>query len=269
MRNRILLIHYSESVQCKTVDTINDPYDINDYSEFCDPYVGIIDDFSEYFYNKKVFYADKKLNMNDSTFLLLWEYGCIRNVIKFPFQYSKISIDTILSDSSLKIKFKNINKIISPKNIYKDSIIETKLIDSKMTLLKTIFTIENIGLVNKTSIIDWSNVEYEKSGALIEKLRTEDIMLRFPGGYDSLQSYLNNKVNYPEEAVTKKIKGTVLVQVTIDPNGIIKDTKLIKGVDPKLDEEAIRLLKNMPNWLSSDSYYKGDMSIIIPISFAR
>lgn len=70
----------------------------------------------------------------------------------------------------------------------------------------------------------------------------------FIGGQDSLVSYLINSINYPIPAIVQKIEGHVIVQFVIDKDGSIIDVRVIKGVHPLLDEEAIRVIKSMPKW---------------------
>ncbi len=71
----------------------------------------------------------------------------------------------------------------------------------------------------------------------------------FPGGEDALRKYLIEHTKYPKNARKNKISGTVNVLFVIDEKGEIGDVLVTNSVDPTLDKEAIRVVKNMPNWI--------------------
>ena len=71
----------------------------------------------------------------------------------------------------------------------------------------------------------------------------------FPGGEDALRKYLIEHTKYQKNARKNKISGTVNVLFVIDENGEIGDVLVSNSVDPTLDKEAIRVVKNMPNWI--------------------
>jgi TonB family C-terminal domain len=74
-------------------------------------------------------------------------------------------------------------------------------------------------------------------------------MPSFPGGQDEMMKYLSKNTQYPQTAAENGIQGTVFVQFVVDKNGRITDVKVIRGVDPELDKEAVRVAKSMPAWL--------------------
>ena len=53
-------------------------------------------------------------------------------------------------------------------------------------------------------------------------------------------------MKYPKEAVKNGIQGRVLVDFVIDEKGKVRDVKVLKGVDPLLDEEAVRIISASP-----------------------
>ena len=68
----------------------------------------------------------------------------------------------------------------------------------------------------------------------------------FPGGQAALMKYIEENLNYP--SVCGHIEGRVVVQFTIGKDGTVKDPKIARGIDPELDKEALRLVRNMPKW---------------------
>lgn len=79
---------------------------------------------------------------------------------------------------------------------------------------------------------------------------TPDIMPQFPGGQDSLLTFLSANVKYPKELGNAHISGRVVVQIVVDTDGAITDVDVVRtSGEPLLDKEAMRLVKIMPNWI--------------------
>src|SRR6188768_1228925 len=72
---------------------------------------------------------------------------------------------------------------------------------------------------------------------------------KFPGGDDSLISFLKRNLRYPPEAKLAWIHGLVYVGFLVDENGRIKDVRLLNSVNKLLDDEALRVVNMMPDWL--------------------
>lgn len=71
----------------------------------------------------------------------------------------------------------------------------------------------------------------------------------YPGGEDARLKWLNENINYPTAAVDANIQGTVTVGFVVEKDGSISNVKILKGVHPLLDNEALRLVRNMPKWI--------------------
>ena len=74
-------------------------------------------------------------------------------------------------------------------------------------------------------------------------------MPEFPGGMGECMKFLGKNIKYPEEAIEKGIQGRVIVQMVIEKDGTITNTKVVKGVDPLLDAEALRVVNQSPKWI--------------------
>lgn len=74
----------------------------------------------------------------------------------------------------------------------------------------------------------------------------------FPGGDDALKAYLEKNLQYPSHAKQNGVEGIVNVQFVVMPDGTIGTIKIVRMVDPDLEQEAIRLVKNMPAWTPAD-----------------
>ncbi len=70
----------------------------------------------------------------------------------------------------------------------------------------------------------------------------------FPGGDAAMFEYLAANLKYPEEAKKTRIGGRVICQFVVTSEGQIGDVKVMRGVSPELDQEAVRVIKAMPAW---------------------
>ena len=74
-------------------------------------------------------------------------------------------------------------------------------------------------------------------------------MPEFPnGGMAGLMQYLSKNIKYPTIAQENGTQGRVTVQFIVNRDGSIVDAKVLRGVDPYLDKEAIRVISSMPKW---------------------
>jgi periplasmic protein TonB len=90
----------------------------------------------------------------------------------------------------------------------------------------------------------------------------------FPGGSKAYAKFLRKNLKYPNQARRMGIEGRVYVQFIIRKDGAITEVTAIKGIGGGCDEEAVRVIRNSPNW--SPGKQRGRAVIqkmIIPISF--
>ena len=74
-------------------------------------------------------------------------------------------------------------------------------------------------------------------------------MPEFPdGGMSGLMKYLSANIRYPEAAHKDGTQGRVTVQFVVGKDGSIGNVSILRGVDPALDAEAIRVISGMPKW---------------------
>jgi len=102
----------------------------------------------------------------------------------------------------------------------------------------------------KETAIDPANLvkpEIEKEETVF-LMGTLDQNPEFPGGMLGLQKFLAKSVNYPMIAQETGIQGTVYLTFIINKSGKVEQVKLMRGVDPSLDKEALRVVNTMPDW---------------------
>jgi periplasmic protein TonB len=71
----------------------------------------------------------------------------------------------------------------------------------------------------------------------------------FPGGEAALMEYLGKNITYPPMARESGIQGTVFVTFVVEPDGNVTNVRTLRGIGGGCDEEAIRVVRNMPRWV--------------------
>ncbi len=66
---------------------------------------------------------------------------------------------------------------------------------------------------------------------------------RYGGGNVEFKKFIAANLQYPKEAIEKRIEGKVLVEYEIDDNGFVHNPHVIRGIGHGCDEEAVRLVK--------------------------
>lgn len=78
---------------------------------------------------------------------------------------------------------------------------------------------------------------------------TVEQMPVFPGGDTALMEFISNNLRYPKNAQDNGIQGRVTVNFVVKKDGSIGQVKIIRGKDPDLDKEAVRVVKTLPNFI--------------------
>lgn len=73
-------------------------------------------------------------------------------------------------------------------------------------------------------------------------------MPQFPGGDGAILDFISKTMQYPKIAQENGIKGRVVCSFIVNTDGSISDPEVIRGVDPSLDKEALRIIGEMPKW---------------------
>ncbi|MDY0215711.1 MAG: energy transducer TonB [Bacteroidales bacterium] len=70
----------------------------------------------------------------------------------------------------------------------------------------------------------------------------------FPGGDEARMNFLRENIKYPQMARESGIQGTVYVTFVVEPSGNITNIKILRGIGGGCDEEALRVVRQMPKW---------------------
>ena len=134
----------------------------------------------------------------------------------------------------------------SPRQTQEDepaSIMQTS--DAKVdTTGSTVSIVANKDSVSKIKIID---AEEEAIEAI--PYAFVDQKPRFQGGDpNAFSHWVNQHLVYPHTAKKDGIQGRVTLQFSVDADGNVVDVKVLRGADPSLDKEAVRVVSSSPKW---------------------
>lgn len=105
--------------------------------------------------------------------------------------------------------------------------------------------------VDDNTTIDFGDVSFEDPNANSqddEPIVWAENMPEFPGGEIALRTFIANNIKYPELAAESEIQGTVYVRFVVTKTGKVGEVQVTRGVDPLLDQEAVRVIKKLPDF---------------------
>ncbi|NOZ46448.1 MAG: hypothetical protein GXO79_06660 [Chlorobi bacterium] len=262
--NYVLLLKYNEEIiNCNLIEIDGKPikpikYSNEVYSE--------VDDFSEFFSIKKVFYYDGNIKLTENTKILFWEYDNKITIDSLPFRNNKFVINSILNDTSVKIILNQKEIVLNHKETLKDTILYTKKIGNKLFEYKVLVEFTNLGFIKKENILDNNNWK-EKSFELgVNAPEIAEKMPEFKGGNQEFLNYLVKNINLntkPEYS----INGKGIVEIIIDEKGKVSSAKMIRSINKEIDIQIIETIKNMPAWKPAMNKGKTvSIKLIIPIN---
>ena len=176
----------------------------------------------------------------------------------------------------MKIEKQTINPIEKPKI----NPIDNTSIDDSLKKRKKQHIIPQVELMGEVSILPEpppaiaGGITYEPLPEIEvvtnpeEILSYAEVMPEFPGGMPEMVKYLLENMIYPEDMKENGIEGRIFVQFVVTKTGSVKDVTIARGIDG-LNREAIRLVKQMPNWSPGKNNGKEvNVKMVIPIRFS-
>lgn len=112
------------------------------------------------------------------------------------------------------------------------------------------------------------------AAALSNKVfRNVEIPASYPGGSGKMMEFINDSLQYPEEAIDANVSGKVRLQFVVEKDGSISNIKTLESPHSALESEAKRLVKIMPRWnpgtihdVPVRSYVQFPLTFILPKS---
>ena len=107
----------------------------------------------------------------------------------------------------------------------------------------------NEGAIDESSAATTNAEEAGVPANLNSPLKIVEVLPSFPGGLSALNRFIQREQQYPDIARENGIKGKVYLQFTVSEQGKLEDVKVLRGIGYGCDEEALRLLSIMPDWI--------------------
>ncbi|MBZ0242672.1 MAG: TonB family protein [Bacteroidales bacterium] len=93
-------------------------------------------------------------------------------------------------------------------------------------------------------------------------------MPEFPGGPGKMMEYIAKNIKYPAMARESGIQGRVFVNFVVEPDGSVSNVKILRGIGGGCDEEAVRVVEDMPKWTPGRQRGKAvRVSFNLPVRF--
>ncbi len=125
----------------------------------------------------------------------------------------------------------------------------------------------HIQLNNNNTKTDESAIENDKTDIAAKELIVE-IMPQFPGGENGLRNYLQQNLKYPVRARDKGVEGKVYISFMVSETGGVTNVEILKGIDPECNNEAARIIKEMPHWKPGTRQGKPvSVRFVLPVYF--
>jgi len=136
--------------------------------------------------------------------------------------------------------------------------------------MKTKITLLIIALLAIVTACTQRNSEFDELEVLAnEPIYSEvDQLPVFDGGMTTLYKYISSNIIYPEQARIEGIEGKIFVEFVISKDGSIKNTRILRGINSECDNEALRVVSQMPSW--KPGIYKDqavNIKMVLPITF--
>ena len=132
---------------------------------------------------------------------------------------------------------------------------EAPSIAETLTIVEDDADVEETAIVSSEELNQAVEIKYVPVAVEEEEPEEQTIfevveqMPEFPnGGMAGLMQYLSKNIKYPTIAQENGTQGRVTVQFVVNKDGSIVDAKVLRGVDPYLDKEAVRVIMGMPKW---------------------
>ena len=191
--------------------------------------------------------------------VLFTEIGCIAALalVYFGLEYSSAKTETaILEDNGTMAEMEEMIPITFDTPPPPPEMPKIPVLSDHIDIVDDDIEIEDDMFINLeddkslgVDIIDYIPVDEEE----VEEETLPFVMVeqkpKFNGGdANEFSKWVNSRLVYPEIAKENGLSGRVTLSFTIKADGTLSDVKVLRGVDPSLDQEAVRVVKSSPKW---------------------
>ncbi len=208
--------------------------------------------------------------------LLFTQIGLIISLLLawmvFEFKsYDKREIDTSLLNREIAVDEEMVE--ITKQDEPKPQPIEMPKQTTQLEIVQDDVEVEDINInaeIEQNEVVEeYIAPEIEEEEVVEQEIfQIVEEMPAFPGGEQKLMEYVGKNIKYPQIARESGIQGRVFVGFVVEPDGSVSNVKLLRGIGGGCDEEAMRVIKNMPKWKPGKQRGKAvRVSYQIPVMF--
>ena len=119
--------------------------------------------------------------------------------------------------------------------------------------------------IDETVVVGYGSKDASKIDSIFQAC---EVMPEFPGGELELRKYIASNIRYPKEAMKYSEVGKVFVTFVVAKDGAVEKVRVARGISPALDNEAIRVVSSMPNWVPGKQRGQAvNVQYTIPVNF--
>lgn len=190
--------------------------------------------------------------------VLFTEIGCIvaLALVYFGLEYSSAKTNTaLLEEVGIMAEMEEMIPITfdtppPPPEMPKIPVLSDQIdiVDDDIEIEEIVINLEDhkdLGV----EIIDYIPVEEEEVTEETLPFVMVEQKPKFNGGdANEFSKWVNSRLQYPQICIENGRQGRVTLSFTIKADGSLSDVKVLRGVDPALDQEAVRVVKSSPKW---------------------
>jgi TonB family protein len=183
----------------------------------------------------------------------------------------QVSDSTLIVIDSLKMPLKFNLNVINPEAIDTGTVYKPFPLENKNKLISQFGPLARNGviLIKTSKITNFvSDTTSYKPGDENYIYKKADKMPQYPGGESVLMNYIGKNLKYPVIAQENAIQGKVVIRFVIDRTGKVKLPTVIRSIDPLLDNEAMRIIKSLTDFIPGEKNgQKVNVYMTLPIGF--
>jgi protein TonB len=185
--------------------------------------------------------------------------------------YDKREIDPSLLNRTVEVDEEMVE--ITKQEEQKPQPVEMPKQTTQLEIVQDDVEVEDIEInaeVDQQEVIEeYVPVEVEEEDVQEQEIfQIVEEMPSYPGGEAKLMEYVGKNIKYPQIARETGIQGRVFVGFVVEPDGSVSNVKVLRGIGGGCDEEAVRVVKNMPKWKPGKQRGKAvRVSYMLPVNF--
>ena len=185
--------------------------------------------------------------------------------------YDKREIDPSLLNREVVIDEEMVE--ITKQEEQKPQPVEVPKQTTQLEIVQDDVEVEDIDInaeVEQNEVIEeYVPVEVEEEEVVEQEIfKIVEEMPSYPGGEQKLMEYVAKNIKYPQIARETGIQGRVYVNFVVEPDGSVSNVSVLRGIGGGCDEEAMRVVKNMPKWKPGKQRGKAvRVQYMLPVNF--